>query len=89
LECDLAGCSSHGNYPQSYKLLHDTFHHYLSGETEFFPKETGLVHVSGLLPGKTKAATTDEDRILVTKDDISSSTTALSDDANTCLKPWF
>jgi 2-keto-myo-inositol isomerase len=58
------------NYPQSYKLLHDTFHHYLSGETEFFPKETALVHVSGLLPGKTKAATTDEDRILVTRHDI-------------------
>ena len=58
------------NYPQSYKLLHDTFHHYLSSETEFFPKETAIVHVSGLLAGKTKAATTDEDRILVTKDDI-------------------
>ncbi len=58
------------NYPQSYKLLHDTFHHYLSNETEFFPKETAIVHVSGLLAGKTKAATTDEDRILVTRDDI-------------------
>ena len=58
------------NYPQSYKLLHDTFHHYLSGETEVFPRETAMVHVSGLLAGKTKAATTDEDRILVTKDDI-------------------
>ena len=54
------------NHPQSYKLLHDTFHHYLGGESEFFPKETAIVHVSGLLPGKTKAATTDEDRILVT-----------------------
>jgi 2-keto-myo-inositol isomerase len=58
------------NHPESYKLLHDTFHHYLSGETEFFSKETAIVHVSGLLPGKTKAATTDEDRILVTEDDI-------------------
>ena len=58
------------NYPESYKLLHDTFHHYLSGETELFPKETAIVHVSGLLAGKTKAATTDEDRMLVTKDDI-------------------
>ena len=57
-------------YPESYKLLHDTFHHYLSSETEFFPGETAIVHVSGLLAGKTKAATTDEDRILVTEDDI-------------------
>ena len=58
------------NYPRSYRLLHDTFHHYLSGEIEFFPQQTAVVHVSGLLPGKSKAATTDEDRILVTKDDI-------------------
>jgi len=58
------------NYPDSYKLLHDTFHHYLSGETEFFPSEAAMVHVSGLLAGKSKAATTDEDRILVTKDDV-------------------
>jgi 2-keto-myo-inositol isomerase len=42
----------------------------LSGEIEFFPNETAIVHVSGLLAGKTKAATTDEDRILVTEDDI-------------------
>jgi 2-keto-myo-inositol isomerase len=58
------------DYPESYKLLHDTFHHYLSGETEFFPKETAIIHVSGVLTGKTRAATTDEDRVLVTKDDI-------------------
>ena len=62
----IARCS----YPESYKLLHDTFHHYLSGETEFFPKETAIIHVSGLLAGKTKAATADEDRVLVTEDDI-------------------
>jgi 2-keto-myo-inositol isomerase len=58
------------DYPESYQLLHDTFHHYLSGETEFFPNQTALVHVSGVLAGKTKAATADEDRILVTKDDV-------------------
>jgi 2-keto-myo-inositol isomerase len=58
------------DYPGSYQLLHDTFHHYLSGETEFFPKQTAIVHVSGVLAGKSKVAITDEDRILVTKDDI-------------------
>jgi 2-keto-myo-inositol isomerase len=57
-------------YPDSYQLLHDTFHHYLSGESEFFPKQTAIIHVSGVLAGKTKGAITDEDRILVTKDDI-------------------
>jgi 2-keto-myo-inositol isomerase len=58
------------DYPESYQLLHDTFHHYLSGETEFFPQQTAMVHVSGVLAGKNKAAITDEDRILVTEDDI-------------------
>jgi 2-keto-myo-inositol isomerase len=62
----IAGC----HYPESYQLLHDTFHHYLSGETEFFPKQTAIVHVSGVLAGKAKAAITDDDRILVTEDDI-------------------
>jgi 2-keto-myo-inositol isomerase len=58
------------HYPESYRLLHDTFHHYLSDESEFFPKQTAIIHVSGVLAGKTKGAITDEDRILVTKDDI-------------------
>jgi 2-keto-myo-inositol isomerase len=58
------------DYSESYRLLHDTFHHYLSGETEFFPKETAIVHVSGVPAGKTKSAITDEDRILVTEADI-------------------
>lgn len=31
-----------------YDLLHDTFHHHLAGETEFFADRTGLVHVSGV-----------------------------------------
>src|ERR1700751_35758 len=58
------------DYPGSYKLLHDTFHHYLGEETDFFPEETALVHVSGVLPGKARAAITDADRVLVTGDDI-------------------
>lgn len=32
-----------------YKLVHDTFHHHLAGETEFFAYETGLVHISGVV----------------------------------------
>lgn len=31
-----------------FKLVHDTFHHFVAGETAFFPKETGLVHASGV-----------------------------------------
>ncbi|MDP9839747.1 2-keto-myo-inositol isomerase [Neorhizobium huautlense] len=33
----------------TYKLVHDTFHHHLAGETEFFPQQTGLVHISGVV----------------------------------------
>ncbi|MFV0358997.1 TIM barrel protein [Tropicimonas sp.] len=32
-----------------YKLMHDTFHHHLAGETELFPEWTGLVHISGVV----------------------------------------
>jgi 2-keto-myo-inositol isomerase len=65
----LAGISQ-CDYARSYKLLHDTFHHYLGEETDFFPAETALVHVSGVLPGKARSAIADSDRILVTGNDI-------------------
>lgn len=32
----------------TYKLVHDTFHHHLAGETAFFPEWIGLVHISGV-----------------------------------------
>lgn len=32
-----------------YRLVHDTFHHHLAGESEFFPERTGLVHISGVV----------------------------------------
>lgn len=31
-----------------FKLVHDTFHHALAGESEMFPALTGLVHISGV-----------------------------------------
>jgi len=31
-----------------FQLVHDTFHHHLSGEDIFYPDLTGLVHVSGV-----------------------------------------
>jgi 2-keto-myo-inositol isomerase len=65
----LAGISQ-CDYSGSYKLLHDTFHHYLAEETDFFPAETALVHVSGVRPAKARPAITDFDRVLVTGDDI-------------------
>lgn len=49
-----------------YKLVHDTFHHHLAGETEFFPDRTGLVHISGVTdPAVTVEAMLDAHRVLV------------------------
>ncbi|MFA5570582.1 MAG: TIM barrel protein [Sphaerochaetaceae bacterium] len=55
-----------------YYLVHDTFHHYLSGEQEIYPELTSLVHMSGVVTKKEKSKITDADRVLVTSDDIMS-----------------
>jgi 2-keto-myo-inositol isomerase len=59
---DGAGC---------FTVLHDTFHHYLSGETEMFPQRTGLVHISGV-EDRTLARSEilDAHRVLVGENDI-------------------
>lgn len=31
-----------------FKIVHDTFHHFLAGESEYFPEWTGIVHISGV-----------------------------------------
>ena len=49
-----------------FKLVHDTFHHYLADETEFFPEWTGIVHISGVVdPRLSPEQMRDEHRILV------------------------
>ncbi|MBE7210359.1 MAG: TIM barrel protein [Gluconacetobacter diazotrophicus] len=48
------------------RLVHDTFHHHVSGETGFFPRHTGLVHVSGVSdPAVPREAMRDPHRVLV------------------------
>jgi len=32
----------------TFRLVHDTFHHHLAGENLFFPELTGLIHISGV-----------------------------------------
>lgn len=50
----------------TFKLVHDTFHHHLAGEAEFFPEWTGLVHISGVEdPDVTVEAMLDPHRVLV------------------------
>ena len=31
-----------------FRIVHDTFHHFLAGEERLFPAHTGLVHISGV-----------------------------------------
>lgn len=33
----------------TFRIVHDTFHHFLAGEDEIFPASTGLVHISGVV----------------------------------------
>ncbi len=53
-----------------FRLVHDTFHHHLAGETEFFPEWTGIVHISGVVDASLRPEDMqDKHRILVTEAD--------------------
>lgn len=50
----------------TFRLVHDTFHHALAGETEIFAAYTGLVHISGVSdPAPTFAKMQDAHRGMV------------------------
>ncbi len=54
-----------------FALVHDTFHHFVAGETEMFPERTGLVHVSGVMDHSVeRAEIEDRHRVLVGPDDV-------------------
>jgi 2-keto-myo-inositol isomerase len=54
-----------------FALVHDTFHHFVAGETEYFADRTGLVHISGVVDTTQTAATMrDPHRVLVDKADM-------------------
>ena len=53
-----------------YKLVHDTFHHHLAGEKEYFADRTGLVHISGVDDPKVAVAEMqDAHRVLIDEAD--------------------
>lgn len=55
----------------TYKLVHDTFHHTLAEEKEFYPELTGLVHISGVVDKSLNIGTMeDEHRVLVDAQDM-------------------
>lgn len=54
-----------------FKVTHDTFHHFVAGETEMFADRTGLIHVSGVVDRTYSAATMrDAQRGLVDTQDM-------------------
>lgn len=54
----------------TFRLVHDTFHHFVAGETDMFPAFTGLVHISGVTePAVTQATMRDPHRVLVDASD--------------------
>lgn len=51
---------------KTFNMVHDTFHHYLAGETAIFPELTGLIHISGVSdPAVSVSAMRDGHRILI------------------------
>jgi 2-keto-myo-inositol isomerase len=53
-----------------FRLVHDTFHHHLSGEPRLYPERTGLVHISGVEdPSPPLAELRDRHRARVGPDD--------------------
>ena len=53
-----------------FKLVHDTFHHHLAGEQEYFAAHTGVVHVSGVIDTELKPSQMkDCHRVLVNEQD--------------------
>ncbi|MGV1765201.1 TIM barrel protein [Agrobacterium rhizogenes] len=54
----------------TFRLVHDTFHHHLAGETATFPELTGLVHISGVSdPAVSVSDMLDAHRVLVDAND--------------------
>ena len=55
---------------QTFQILHDTFHHYLAGEKQCFPRQTGLVHMSGVnKPAPGAGRMEDCHRVLISETD--------------------
>ncbi|MEM8787348.1 MAG: TIM barrel protein [Pseudomonadota bacterium] len=53
----------------TYRLIHDTFHHALAGEATLYPAQTALVHISGVAQAACGPDMGDADRGLVDAQD--------------------
>ena len=56
---------------KTFTLLHDTFHHHLASDPDYFPERTGLVQISGVEdPSLPVAEMLDGHRVLVGERDV-------------------
>jgi 2-keto-myo-inositol isomerase len=53
-----------------YRIVHDTFHHYLGPDETVFPEYTGLVHISGVETDIPTSQIRDSHRVLIGNRDI-------------------
>lgn len=53
-----------------YRLVHDTFHHHLANEQQYFPELTGLVHISGVESAEPVDTLLDGHRVLIGDGDL-------------------
>ncbi len=55
----------------TFNLIHDTFHHHLASDPDYFPDRTGLVHISGVEDASVPVSELlDDHRILVGEADL-------------------
>lgn len=56
--------------PACFAMIHDTFHHHLSGDAQFYPEVTALVHISGVTGAALEPSQmADHHRVLVNAED--------------------
>ena len=71
------------------KIVHDTFHHALAGENEFFPSLTGLVHISGVSNIYKNIKLLDEHRSIIDDNDILENINQIKNLCNAHYKGFF
>lgn len=75
------------------KILHDTFHHSLSGEKDIYPDLTGLIHISGVskdyIKNYVENTLTDDHRSIIDENDIIENVKQLNKFLNYDYKGFF
>jgi 2-keto-myo-inositol isomerase len=71
------------------KIVHDTFHHALANEHDFFPSLTGLVHFSGISNKYNNIELKDDHRSIVENNDIISNLNQMKTLVNSDYKGYF